>query len=416
MGLCPGGWSAVGAQCGLCASALGLRAGEETAGTELGATRPPQAALRHLCRSPHPTPPPRPPAAGRASPAAFPAHTRGTARPVPQSGARRGGVVPREDGPRRNPSSATPAPAEHPPPNPTPQLPHPARLSIPAPVLRAWWLSSARLGRRSPTAGPGEPRRLCGRSEPGAPPRSLPSAARAVAAPERARGRGLTEAGTRVRLGGQRRSSARPSRQAQPSPCVLGGPVGKETLSESVRDTKATWGRRGARRVAPWPVARGHLEGATDAAPRPSPPAAPRSLAPPKRGAGVTGSSRRPRRLVSQTRLFKQRSCVRARSGRGGRCRAGPPSSRALLTPGGWVGPKRGHSPGPLCRHHLSTHSSRRQGRPRGQRRQPRGQQGCAPRGSRAPGTAGPSEEGALGLGGWRVAQEPSRVPWGSLV
>lgn len=186
----PAGLGGVGAQCGLCASALGLRAGEETAGTELGATPPrlPQAPPRApLFQSP----PARHPAVSRASPAAFPAHTPGTARTVPQSWARRGGVLRREDGPRRSPQFRDACGRRTP--NPTPQLPHAARLSIPAPVLRAWWLSSTRLGRRSQTAGPGEPRKLRRRGEPGAPPRPQPSAARAVAASVCAPGRGLTE-------------------------------------------------------------------------------------------------------------------------------------------------------------------------------------------------------------------------------
>lgn len=45
----------------------------------------------------------RRPAASRAFPTIFPAHTPGTARPVPQSPALRGGALQRENGPRRSP-------------------------------------------------------------------------------------------------------------------------------------------------------------------------------------------------------------------------------------------------------------------------------------------------------------------------
>lgn len=313
--------------------------------------RPPQAALRHLCRSPHPTPPPRHPAAGRASPAAFPAHTRGTARPVPQSGARRGGVVPREDGPRRSPSSATPCSRRAPPPPIPPRSSRTLRASPSRP--RSYVPGgSARLGSAAAARLLGQESR--GGCAGGASPEPRPGPCRAP--PVRWQRPSALGAGASPRLGrasGSEGSAgaalAPPARRSPPRAYWAGRSARRRCWRACVTlRRRGVAGVRAGSRLGRSPRAASKEPRTLPFGPRLQPRRGP---SPPKRGAGVTGSSRRPRRLVSQTRLFKQRSCVRARSGRGGRCRAGPPSSGALLTPGGWAGPKRGHSPGPPCRH-----------------------------------------------------------------
>lgn len=208
------GWGGAGVQCGLCASSLRLRAGEESAVTGLGATRPASHSL--LRPLPLLQPPPR--ARGRPrhpNSAAFPAHTPGTARPVPQPPARRGGVLPKEDGPRRSPSFPDACGGRAPAP---PRGCRAARLAIPARVVLAWWLSSTRLGRRSQTAGTegaaeaaqaGRARSPAPAPNPAPPARSGHPCLRRAAGSRRPRGWA-----------------------APPSPRVQGGRVGQETLLE----------------------------------------------------------------------------------------------------------------------------------------------------------------------------------------
>lgn len=237
--LFPRGWGGVGAQCGLCASALGLRYGEETgAPARRGATPPRLSQLLH--RPPVLQPPAQRPGVNRAAPTIFPVHTLGTARPVPQS---RGAEVESSRGRMGRhvaPSSGTQLLVLR------PESPHPApgsrepRASASDPVIRAWWLSSARLGRRSRTAGPGESRRRRGRGEPGAPPR-LPTERRLCSgAPKCAWGWEPTEAvGLEHECGSAWAAPLSPGTAT--SPRTRGGPV---RCWGRVRDTNATWGAR----------------------------------------------------------------------------------------------------------------------------------------------------------------------------
>lgn len=196
--------------------ALGLRYGEET-GAPRGPLRPasPSSSTGRLCSSPPPAPRGQPGLPNNLS-CPHPGH-RPTSSAV--SG-RRGGVLLRKDGRHVAPSSGTEPLVLR------PESPHPPRgsreprASPSDPGVRAWWLSSARSGRRSQTAGPGESRRRRGRGEPGAPPR-LPTERRRSEGRPRARG-----AGSPQRRWDWNTSAARPGRspcrQARPPPRAHG--------------------------------------------------------------------------------------------------------------------------------------------------------------------------------------------------
>lgn len=234
------GWGGAGVQCGLCASSLRLRAGEESAVTGLGATRPASHSL--LRPPPLLQPPPR--ARGRPrhpNSAAFPAHTPGTARPVPQPPARRGGVLPKEDGPRRSPSFRTPA-AGGPPLRPAAAAlrasPSPPGSYLPGGSARLGSAAAARL------LGPRERRRRRRRGEPGAPPR-LQTQRRPL------------DPGTRVCAGPRAHGDRAAGQRPRPRAYRAGGSA-RRRCWRSVRDsdTKATrdlW-------CAPGPASAGRLQ------------------------------------------------------------------------------------------------------------------------------------------------------------
>lgn len=141
------GWGGAGVQCGPCASSLRLRAGRSQRSLGWGPPAPPPivSCAGRLCSSPRP-------AVARATPTQQSFLPTPRAPPVQFRSLRRAEVVsPRgRMGRVAAPSSPTPAAGEPP---LHPQLPRAAHLSIPAPVVLAWWLSSTRLGRRSQTAG-----------------------------------------------------------------------------------------------------------------------------------------------------------------------------------------------------------------------------------------------------------------------
>lgn len=260
----------------------------------------------------HPAPPPTGSCTGRlrpspppgASPAAAPPQqpflpTRrappvqfrslGRAEVVPSRGRMGHGAAPSSGRQRRTPP-------------PQPRLPHAARLSGRARVLRAWWLSSAQ---------PPQPdcwgQESCGAERAGRARSPAPTPNRAP--PVRsgrpcARGPGLP------RRRGWSAIAARPG-PAQHFCGDRAGGSARRRRCGSVRDTKATWGRSGARWVPPRPAAQGRPKGAANSAPRPPPLAAPGPARPKQRSDPEL-------RLVSRTRLFK-RSRARPRSGRGGR-------------------------------------------------------------------------------------------------
>lgn len=114
-------------------------------------------------------------------------------------------------------------------PQPTPKRPRTARLSIPAPVIRAWWLGSARPGRRSWTACA---RRAAEAAQAGRARSPAPPPNRAPPADPGARvraGLGLTEAaGLEHQCGST--SELLPRTRPAPSQRFQGGSVGKEML------------------------------------------------------------------------------------------------------------------------------------------------------------------------------------------
>lgn len=135
---------------------------------------------------------------------------------------------------------------------------------------------SARLGSAAAVRllGLGELRRLRRRGEPGAPPRLQkqrppPVRSRHPSACGTGGAHGDSGARARVRSGlGSALQSTHPYSQAQPPPGAhRAGRSAKRRCWGSVRDTKATWGRLGARWVGPPPTAQDRPKGAASSAP-----------------------------------------------------------------------------------------------------------------------------------------------------
>lgn len=375
------GRAGAGAQCGLCASAPRLRAGEETAGTELGATLP--RPLQPVRKAPPLQPPARRPTASRTTPTAFPAHTPGTARPVPQSP--RAEVASSRGRMGSDAASGSARPAEGEP------LPHPAAPARRAPLCPGPGLTCpvAQLRWARPVRPDGCCRESCagcaGGASPEPRPGREPSAARAAPASECARGLSASAASP-----GYRPPRAPPLPGTAPSPRAEGGAVGKETSlgKRSVRDTKATRGRSGARRVRPLPAAQGRPKAPADSAPRPPPLATPANRSDPK----LAGPP-----AWFHVHVYSNNTVA---LGRGpAPLLLGSADPWWLGRPGGGWG--RGTLPEPSSPGRPYGHHCGRQGRPRGQLGRGRGRWGCA-------------ERGAWGAGGQRLGRGggASRVRW----
>lgn len=224
----------MGAQCGLCASALKLRAGRRLRAPSRGRGAPAPRA------SPQPRGPRQPkPSQQRflptlpAPPVQF--------RKLPRAGR---WCLPRQ---RRLSCNTAPSSGRHSaktPPAPNPQLPHAARLSIPA----RSYVPSGSAGLSSAAAarllGPTEPWRQRGRGESGAPPWP-PNENRAARAPSRAGKRGQRDRDPRARgRGGSprpRNPSLRMRRQRAHCACRACRSARRRSWA-SVSDSRAAWG------------------------------------------------------------------------------------------------------------------------------------------------------------------------------